>query len=150
MATNRQAYSRVWRAANADKIASYRRARRQTHPEYDRAYRESHREENRLRSVAWRAAYPERVKANNQAAALRNRQRRLMAQYGITSEDYDHMFDEQHGRCLGCDREGQPLYVDHDHVTGRVRGLLCFPCNAALGLVKDNPATLARLGAYLG
>ena len=40
-------------------------------------------------------------------------------------------------------------HVDHDHITGKVRGLLCGSCNRALGLIKDNLETLVRLQKYL-
>lgn len=44
----------------------------------------------------------------------------------------------------------QPLSVDHCHVSGRVRGLLCHRCNTALGLFRDDPEVLKRAIEYLG
>ena len=80
----------------------------------------------------------------------------LRANYGITLKDYYRMLEEQGGRCLGCgaleaDRpEGSRKWpVDHDHETGVVRGILCSPCNRALGLVRDNRETLKSLRRYL-
>jgi hypothetical protein len=78
--------------------------------------------------------------------------------YGTTPEGYDQLLQDQKGLCALCQRPERKLYrgqlmrlaVDHDHVTGRVRGLLCHACNTALGLLEDNPATVARLEAYLG
>ena len=64
------------------------------------------------------------------------------------------MFEKQGGQCLGCGKYqhelNRALDVDHDHKTGRIRGLLCMSCNRALGYAKDNVATLKRLIAYLG
>jgi hypothetical protein len=66
------------------------------------------------------------------------------------------MFEQQGGVCAAC---GLPenrmnarlkgrLHVDHDHVTGQVRGLLCANCNAALGLLRDEPQRIEALLAY--
>lgn len=76
------------------------------------------------------------------------------SQYGITVEEFNQMVDIQGGRCACCKREPQGkgaaavLNVDHDHVTGRVRGLLCNPCNQAMGLMKDNPVMIRQLLKY--
>lgn len=71
--------------------------------------------------------------------------------YGLTEERFNEMLSEQAHKCLGC---ALPLTrhtarIDHDHATGRVRGLLCNPCNWALGHAKDNPTVLRALAAYL-
>lgn len=76
------------------------------------------------------------------------------SRYGITVEEFDQMVDIQGGKCACCQREPQGkgaaavLNVDHDHVTGRVRGLLCNPCNQAMGLMKDNPSMIRQLLRY--
>lgn len=73
--------------------------------------------------------------------------------YGITRRAYDRLLAYQGGMCASCG--GQPgaedgvFRIDHDHATGKVRGLLCLQCNTALGNAKDNPDTLARLKLYL-
>lgn len=71
--------------------------------------------------------------------------------YGLASGQYDELFAQQGGTCAICHRcpRQVALSVDHDHVTGRVRGLLCQNCNAALGMFKDDPALLARAIDYL-
>ncbi|MDQ1746247.1 MAG: hypothetical protein QOD07_510 [Frankiaceae bacterium] len=58
------------------------------------------------------------------------------------------MIAAQGGSCATCD--GKPEHVDHDHATGKVRGVLCFNCNQALGNVRDSVQTLTRLRSYLG
>lgn len=73
-------------------------------------------------------------------------------QYGITLADYEKLNIAQ-GRvcaiCLGPNRNGKRLDVDHCHDTGKVRGLLCAHCNQALGGFKNGPAILRRAVAYL-
>lgn len=75
------------------------------------------------------------------------REYHLRRRYGRTSADVDAMIAAQGGTCSTC--ESKPEHVDHDHKTGKVRGVLCFLCNQALGNVRDNPTTLGRLGHYL-
>lgn len=83
------------------------------------------------------------------------RDRRRLKEYGVTPEDVAAMRDAQGGMCAGCGREfnggrgHEAECVDHDHTTGRVRGLLCGACNLALGYVKDDPARLRALADYL-
>jgi hypothetical protein len=74
-----------------------------------------------------------------------------VARYGITPDDYATMLELQDGRCAVCKRvqEGQRLAVDHDHVTGKVRGLLCNQCNRGIGLLGDSPELLLSAVNYL-
>ena len=78
------------------------------------------------------------------AAARRIR----FARYGLTPEQYDQMVAERKGCCDGCGRP-EHLVVDHCHATKVVRGLLCYACNQALGVLRDDSATLRRLAEYL-
>lgn len=85
---------------------------------------------------------------------IRQRSNNLRRNYGITLEDYDNMLEEQGGTCMTCSSTPESqrygnLYVDHDHNTGQVRGLLCHHCNTALGLVDDNIDILLNLVKYL-
>lgn len=78
----------------------------------------------------------------------------LIRNYGITSEEFDALFEQQNGVCAICGQEEfhiwkRRLSVDHDHETGRIRGLLCHNCNNMLGHAKDNVKTLMRAIAYL-
>ena len=62
--------------------------------------------------------------------------------YGITPEQYNEMYDKQHGCCNICDRHQsefkQRLIVEHCHTTGKVRGLVCHNCNTILGHAHDD------------
>nr|WP_326581467.1 endonuclease VII domain-containing protein [Actinacidiphila glaucinigra] len=58
------------------------------------------------------------------------------------------MVGERFGICCIC-LDAPAEHVDHDHGTGRVRGVLCFSCNAALGQFKDRPDVIRRAAAYV-
>ena len=75
------------------------------------------------------------------------REYHLRRRYGLTSADVDAMIEAQGGTCAVC--PGKPEHVDHDHKTGKVRGILCFNCNQALGNARDDPKTLRGLARYL-
>lgn len=86
------------------------------------------------------------------------REWKLMREYGMTLADYDKMFMDQGGKCAICKEDGtasnrnarfSPLHVDHNHVTGRVRGLLCNSCNTGLGSMRDSIANLTEAIRYL-
>ena len=79
------------------------------------------------------------------------RQRALWICYRITEEEYDAILIYQRGVCAGCGRppNGIRLAVDHCHKTGRIRGLLCWLCNRAIGILRDNATAAANLGNYL-
>ena len=71
--------------------------------------------------------------------------------YGITADQYAAILSVQNGCCVGCRMPptNKRLVVDHDHITGEVRGLLCDACNRAIGQLRDDPATARRLADYL-
>ena len=76
----------------------------------------------------------------------------LKKRFGITLEQYNLMAEEQEFRCWICRQEcgtGHRLSVDHDHLTGQVRGLLCKKCNSGIGFFSDHPALLERALEYL-
>lgn len=88
--------------------------------------------------------------------AYNNRDRYLKTRFGITVEDYESILLKQDGKCAICRRppnEGRRnsfvLCVDHCHHSNRIRGLLCFRCNVAIGLLSDDPEMLKRTMAYL-
>ena len=72
----------------------------------------------------------------------------LKRRYGIGADDFDRMVADQGGVCLICERP-DPEHVDHDHVTGKVRGILCFNCNGGLGQFKDDIDALLAAATYL-
>lgn len=101
---------------------------------------------------AYKNKYPDRV-------AEKDWSYRIKTKFGITSEEYYQMLDSQNGVCAGCLEEPKTkkLAVDHDrsccsgnNSCGKcIRGLLCSNCNTALGLLKENEETIARLSQYM-
>jgi hypothetical protein len=76
--------------------------------------------------------------------------KRLETVYGITVQEYDAMLARQGGVCKLCKRKPErTLCVDHCHVTGKVRGLLCGHCNSMLGFAKDDPSILEEGAKFL-
>lgn len=73
--------------------------------------------------------------------------------YGLTKSDYDVMLMRQDGRCAICRRppsvQIRRLGVDHDHRTGRIRGLLCSGCNVGIAGLREDPEVFAAALRYL-
>lgn len=80
-------------------------------------------------------------------------EKRMIATYGINAEEYRLILAYQQGKCYICQRSTgarKRLSVDHDHVTGHVRGLLCGPCNRdVVGHLRDDPEAFYRGYKYL-
>jgi len=124
--------------------------------QHTREYRDAKNAERRKR-YAEDAEYRERAKAKvkkYQQEHVDIRMGQRMKKFGITYADYKAMHDKQAGKCAICGAEigdvmGNRLYVDHDHATGSVRGLLCSACNFGIGKFKDSPLLLRKAAEYL-
>jgi hypothetical protein len=109
------------------------------------------------RALRWQAENAERYaqRQRDYAAsgrkAIANRKSHLKRKYGLTPQQYDEMLAAQGGVCFICrDKPGDlPLHVDHDHVTGEVRALLCIRCNNALGLFQESEELFVAAAEYL-
>lgn len=104
----------------------------------------------------WRQKNPEKSRAASkrwaEANADRVRDRRLQRKFGITLAQYNQMLADQKNTCAIC--KGPPsgkgaFHVDHDHISGKVRGLLCLSCNTAIGLLRERTDLAYSLVAYL-
>lgn len=106
-------------------------------------------EQRKNRSAAtqrWREKFPEKQRALA-----------LLTHYSLSWEDYVKMYESQQGMCAICSVNISPYKggidkvarVDHNHTTGKVRGLLCSGCNTAIGLLKDCPVLVSKAEAYL-
>jgi Recombination endonuclease VII len=132
----------------------------------NKRYYEANKEKLKAKIYAYRAARKEHFSAYNKARRMgrtpeqiaaermRKREASYLRKYGITLVQYEEMLRAQGGVCALCKVPGKmgkydKLDVDHDHETGRVRGLLCITCNHALGVLGDNSAALERALAYV-
>lgn len=125
-----------YRGDNRDKINAAKR----------KLYRESEKVRRYYIDLAnrWRIKNPERKYAQV-----------LWDNYKLTLEEYRQILDRQNGGCALCGKkEGKIngkriLHVDHDHETGKVRGILCVQCNHGLGKFQDSVEILDKATAYL-
>ena len=78
------------------------------------------------------------------------RHQHLRRTYGMSLEEFEFLVAAQGGACAICGKpDADRLHVDHDHGTGRIRGLLCGSCNRAMGLFHEDPARFEAAGSYL-
>ena len=135
--------------------------------EKGRAYTKRHNKNGAERTARWREKQPRDeflAKHAEQQRAWRltphgKRMKRdgyFRKAYGITLDQMEAMIAAQHGACPICLRKINTMgkgrdcpAVDHNHSTGAIRGILCQPCNAALGTFGDDMATLKRAFDYL-
>ena len=105
-------------------------------------------EERRKYNREYQRAY---IKTPKGSAAHRKATWKHRTGLGFTVEQYDVLFKKQGGACAICGRATKThLYVDHDHTTGEVRGLLCSSCNLGLGNFKDSVPIMRQAILYLG
>lgn len=135
------AYNKEWYLANRDRELQ---RRKENYAKNKEAYVQ--------RSYEWR-------QENKAARRLSNKKTALKQKYGLSWETYVSMYTEQAGECKICgtalhmlansSNDTEDACVDHCHTTGKVRGLLCRPCNLILGNCLENPEILANAIKYL-
>jgi hypothetical protein len=120
--------------------------------DYYRRFYAANREKDLARRRAHHDANRDRELARKRARAAANREKgriyKIARKYGLTLEGYNDLVRSQGGRCAICGA-ASTLCVDHDHATGRVRGLLCHNCNRGIGLLGDDAARVGRAAEYL-
>lgn len=68
----------------------------------------------------------------------KRREQNLRARYGITADEFESLLASQGGKCAVCNCEPSKPVVDHDHSTGKRRGILCHACNMKLAAIEDD------------
>lgn len=99
------------------------------------------------RGGKWRKANPEKAREAVRQSYKRNR---LSQVYGIDRTEYEAMLEKQKGKCPICTKRLRRPSIDHCHITGKVRGVLCRHCNSSLSVFEKDPSAVDRLISYLG
>jgi hypothetical protein len=106
-------------------------------------------------NAQWRETHVDQIRAYQRARYSQDEVRNLNLRhiYGLSLEQFNAMSAQQNGLCAICRRpprdKKQRLCVDHDHVTGKVRGLLCLHCNVLLGKAEDSETILQAAIDYI-
>jgi hypothetical protein len=135
-------------AQSTEQHREYMREWRKTHRKSYREWTEEQKASHRASVREWRRKNPDKAHVWRRPPAY-YRANRLRREYGLTATDWTRLIREQEGLCPICLTTPKQFVVDHDHQTGRVRGLLCDNCNKAIGFMKDDPVVLSRALAYL-
>lgn len=148
--TERSNYNKMWAEAHREHLATKARKYYQADPDKfilrSKIYNENHIDKVRERHTMYRKKDPQKTILMDKAASLRRF-------YGITIEEYETMVNAQNGNCAICGRNKSEfktsLHVDHDHKTGKIRGLLCSNCNSGIGNLRDDVSLLKKAINYL-
>ena len=100
-------------------------------------YSKNNRERRNTYLRGWRKQNPELARKNDKKG-------RLKSKYGMSIKDYDEMVIKQNKKCAICNNLKKRLVIDHDHKTGKVRGLLCDSCNHLLGFIDTYPEGIIK------
>jgi hypothetical protein len=130
--------------------------------ERQKEWSENNREKRRKIAARWREKNRGNIRdyarKYNVLYAQKNRDsiryKELQRVYGITKQHYDSIFDFQDGKCAICrnpfeSKGKRRACIDHDHSTGKIRGILCNMCNMMIGHADENKKTLEMAIAYL-
>ena len=130
-----RAYKRIWArknyAKNKSKCLAFSKKWKDSHKQECKKYQQNYNMEN---------------KSKVQISKLRTK---LKREYNLSLEDYNIMLLEQDYKCAICHRLLEIPYVDHDHKTEKIRGLLCSNCNFLLGQAGDSEEILSNAIEYL-
>lgn len=124
---------RRWREANKDRLNAYAKKRRAERRDEENAYHRN-----------WRKANPNKVRLIQ-----------AKYRYGVSAKEYQALLLLQDNKCLIClsefdsNSKRTTAHVDHSHISGEIRGLLCDWCNKGLGIFEDNIDRLSRAIKYL-
>lgn len=137
--------AKIWRDANKEKRA-----------EYQREYAKRNRHKLRQYSKDFYERNPDKP-YHKYDSSQRDKSRISHHKYkfGVTAEMFNEMYEAQAGQCCLCkvhfdsSSKSTKPHLDHDHMTNKVRGLLCHRCNVGLGQFKDNIDTLKAAVQYL-
>jgi len=151
-----------YREKNQDKLneknREYRKNNKEIVKESNRKWAENNRDKVNAKQKRYTQKHSEVIKKKQYEWYRNNKEKvkefSLLRKYNLSLEQYRKMLDTQEHKCLLCkisakDTASKYLVVDHCHNTGKIRGLLCNPCNTAIGLLKENIETIKNVIQYL-
>ncbi len=142
------AYNKKYREANRDKLRESMRAWKKKNKAHVLSYTRQHRKRNpeyyRQQSKRQYAALTPERKAEEYQKTLA----RLRKTYGFTGSMFEDRLKEQRGKCAIC-KVKKAVAADHNHKTKKARGILCKPCNHALGLFFESVDAIRNAALYL-
>ena len=142
----KNAYNRKWAKSNPDKTRESRKTWSVSNTHKTKEY---YKEYYRVNSAKKKASNKEWARANPN----KTRGYHLRRQYGITSDAVENIRIDQSNCCKICREtfsvKPKSMHIDHDHKTGKIRGLLCSSCNRGLGFFRDSADRLRTAAEYL-
>ncbi len=153
-------YGREYRRQNKHLINERKKQHAEKNKSKIAAYQKAYREKNKEKAKEYHKQYLKKnpqKRTEEQKVRLKPylREFHLKKKYGITEADYERMLSDQGGGCVICGtkdprgRNHNRFHVDHCHITGIVRGLLCSRCNVGLGSFQDDVTLLNKAISYL-
>lgn len=155
---------RQYRKNNLEKMREYDKQHYEDNHEKklenQERYREKNRREIRERANKCYEEHPEKAKGyckkyyknNSEKVKQAVRKRKLKHRYNLSPEDWLVMWEGQDGKCVICGKNftrSSDANVDHNHKTGKTRGLLCGGCNRGIGHFNDNSEIMMKAIEYL-
>ena len=142
---------------NKDCRGGIRNSCRACNNEHNRQYRQTHKKEIAITTALYRQLNKEKIVEYARAHKENRADYHLQRNHGLSMGQVREMFSSQRGKCLVCEKqmnmEGRNsgrAHVDHNHQTGKNRGLICDNCNRGLGFFHDNIRSLKNAIIYLG
>lgn len=147
---------KAYREKNREKVNAKSRAYNITHKEEHAAYYLTNKERLSAYQKAYRIAHRAEILAAQKLHHATHKEeattRARKYKYGLSESQYETLLQKQGGVCAICKKSEwgrRGPHVDHDHATGKVRGIVCHYCNAALGMLRDNAETAQSIIHYL-
>ena len=150
----KRAYDKAYYESHKEESKASNKAYYNSHKEELKAYRDSHKEESKAYSKAYNELHKEELKDYSKAYTDSHKEEKqvyydshkeelkawsLKHKYNLNIDEYKQMFIDQNNKCKICGEEfRQTPNVDHNHQTGKVRGLLCHNCNLRVGWVEND------------
>lgn len=132
-------YKKDWRKRNPDKAWEHNRKWREKQGDNGRSYYYRTHEARLMASQKWRNLNKKQ-----------RQEKHLRSKYGLTFERYNALLDKQHNSCKLCGKNPiRTPVVDHNHRTGRIRGIVCQKCNIIIGMYESCPEVLTLVPQYL-